>query len=132
MLVQAVVYKSANKVSDEELLTDLPLQHTLHSVKYWRPHRALITLKGGDYVHPECSRLGMAPDEEFRLGAAPGKRETHVKLVLLMGIFTLDNDHNSKGNLYVKSCRTITPLYPKYLKIFETNWILPSPFKIDA
>lgn len=34
MLVQAVVYKSANKVSDEKLLTDLPLQHTLHSVKY--------------------------------------------------------------------------------------------------
>lgn len=38
MLVQAVVYKSANKVSDEKLITDLPLQQTLHSVKYWRPH----------------------------------------------------------------------------------------------
>lgn len=34
LLVQAVVYKSANKVSDEKLITNLPLQHTLHSAKY--------------------------------------------------------------------------------------------------
>lgn len=34
MLVQAVVYKSANKVSDEKLIIDLPLQHTVQSAKY--------------------------------------------------------------------------------------------------
>lgn len=39
MLVQAVVYKSANKVSDEKLIIDLPLQHTVQSAKYWKPHR---------------------------------------------------------------------------------------------
>lgn len=87
----------------------------------------LITFKEHDCIHPECSRLSMATDCKFSLGATPGNRETHVKLAVLMWIFTLDNDHNSKGNLYVKSCRIITPLYPK---IFKTEIKLNPPFPI--
>ena len=87
----------------------------------------LITFKEHDCINPECSRLSMATDCKFSLGAAPGNRETHVKLAVLMWIFTLDNDHNSKGNLYVKSCRIITPLYPK---IFKTEIKLNPPFPI--
>lgn len=44
----------------------------------------LITFKEPDDIHPECSGLSMTADDEFRLGAAPGNRETHVKLAIVM------------------------------------------------
>lgn len=77
--MQAVVYKSANKVSDEKLITDLPLQHTSASSQILKalPQKTLWSLwKLPDYIHPECSCLSMAIDNEFRLGAAPGNPET--------------------------------------------------------
>lgn len=65
---------------------------------------------------PRLPSLSLATDCEFRLGAAPGNA-THVKLAVLMWIFTRDNENNS--NLHVKNCRTVT--LPLYHKIFKTK-----------
>ena len=73
----------------------------------------------------------MATDYEFRLGAAPGNPETHVKLAILMWIFILDNENNFKDNLYVRNCRTVTSLYPEIFKTkIKSN--SPTSFKIHA
>ena len=72
MLVQAVVYKSANKVSDEELVTNLPLEYTLHSAQYWRPHPGHTgsPWKQPDHTHPPGALL---PRQGSRSGGGWGR-----------------------------------------------------------
>lgn len=59
-----------------------------------------------------------------QVGAAPGNAETCVEQAILMWIPTLDNEKNSKDNLYVKTVE-LSPLFtlPHFWYVF-----LPSKF----